>query len=64
MTLFLVDQDGTLGKYAVEVNRVIGVWAESTIDETLRKHSLALELARLGELLAGRNSTLRRPSTR
>jgi hypothetical protein len=40
---------GTLGKYAAEVNRVIEAWAESTIDEKLRKHSLAFELAQHAE---------------
>lgn len=32
------------------INEVIDRWAESTIDDKLRKHSLALELARLDEL--------------
>lgn len=35
---------------AVEVNRVIDAWAESTIDDKLLTHSLALELAQLDEL--------------
>jgi hypothetical protein len=33
-----------------EVNRIIDAWAESAIDDKFRKHSLALELARLDEL--------------
>lgn len=35
---------------AAEINAVIDAWAESVIDDKLRKNSLALELARLDEL--------------
>lgn len=33
-----------------EINRVIDAWADSIIDDKLRKHSLALELTRRDEL--------------
>lgn len=38
------------GCSVAEVNRVIDLWADQTITDRIRKHTLTLELARLDEL--------------
>ena len=41
-----------LGCSVAEVNRVLDLFANATITDQVRKHTLALELARLDELRA------------
>jgi hypothetical protein len=41
------------GASVAEVNRVIDRWAETAVNPEVRKHTLALELARLDQFTAG-----------